>query len=660
MQTLVFILVILESLFCFAHSENQPQAGTYYSGAVNNPAQKCIEDICGSTEQSNLYMTKYIDRLAEYMRLATTDPKQTNFPPDVLKLFSDLKSENKKQSDTALAIFKNSTNLGSQQLDGFSKAIYNVMFAGPYLNKVKYKIDTVNGKSVASVDETASAAELKDLSADDRSWLITVAKYFATNYSSSNNVFSENEINSTPPALLLKQLYPKATTSEAMKTEIEKAQTALTSLKDLSPMEKALFFTKTSPDRIAVIATHVANGTVDENETRELIQWNFSFKNSTSLFRNPNSPLLNRKTPTVEEIVTKGGGIDSIAKSFENDRVMDSYKDDGKILACQSQYFLNKGLLPDKSQVENLKKDIKRSKEMVIETIKSKFPSSMHARLIKAVEETEFIVPPTSADFEKNFSENIKRKIEAAKTSNESLKEISPGEMRKLIATFNLSKNNQNNNSNSNSNEFCDAFKYSPMSDANYTTYGSVILSFTTATGDESSRLKTIMHEIGHSVSKAITDDQSSSTQMAGVRKCLADQHTDELPPQMKKSISEAKVKYPNMEVGPYVEEDFADTIAAESGKTIRGRNSWCQFMSLSYDKQKYQESSMQSEDGDPHSSSLFRLLNFEVMKKSSLPDSCEKYLKTVNYTKHYSSCLDFANPTSAVPAKSENAKGVR
>lgn len=663
MQTLVFLLVLLfEANFCFAQSGNQPQTtNSYYTASINNPAQKCIEDICGPVEQSNLYMTKYMDRLTEYMQLATQDPKQTNYPPDILKLFADLKLENKKQSDAALAIFKKSSDMGSEQLDGFSKAIYNIMFASPYLTKVKYKASSADGKSSTSVDEIATASELKDLSAEDRAWIIKVAKYFANNFSLANNVFSESEINSKPPALLLKQLYPNTSISDAMKTELKKAQTAVASLKDLSPMEKALFFTKTSPDRINVIASHVANGTVDENETRELIQWNFSFKNSTSLFRNPDSPLLNRKTPTVEEVVTKAGGVDSIVKTFANDRLMDSYKDDGKIMACQSQYFLNKKLLPDRAQVENLKKDIKRSKKMVIETIKSKFPSSMHAKLIKSVEETDFIVPPTSAEFESSFSENIKRKIEAAKTSNNSLVEISPGEMKKLISTFTLFKNNQtNNNSQSDSNEFCDAFKYSPMSDANYTTYGSVILSFSTATGDESSRLKTIMHELGHSVSKAIADDSSSSKQLAGVRRCLADQHTEELPPQIKKAISEAKIKYPDMEVGPYVEEDFADTIAAESGKSIRGRNSWCQFMSLSYDKQKYQESNMQSDDGDTHSSSLFRLINFEMMKKGSIPDSCEKYFKTVKYTKHFSSCLDFTNPSSAVPLKSESVKGVR
>ena len=59
---------------------------------------------------------------------------------------------------------------------------------------------------------------------------------------------------------------------EAMKIELDQAQAQVASLKNLSPMEKAVYFNRTSPERIAFIGTHVANGTVDENETREIAQ----------------------------------------------------------------------------------------------------------------------------------------------------------------------------------------------------------------------------------------------------------------------------------------------------------------------------------------------------------------------------------------------------
>lgn len=657
--TLAFVLWTLN--LGVAHSQGQPQTTNTYYGTISNPAQKCIEDICGPTAQSNLYMTKYLDRLNEYTRLAS-DPKQIDFSPEIAALFEQLKSENKRQGDVGLAIFRKSSSLGNKQPEGLSKAIYNVMFAGPYLKKIKYKFNTEGGKTSVTVDETATATELKDLSPEDRAWMMKLAKYFASSYMSKDgNSLSESEIRSQPPGLLLKQLHPEVSLAEAMKLELEKAQKAASALKDLSPLEKALFFTKTSPDRISIISSHVANGTVDENETREILQWNSDFKNNTSLFRNPNSPLLDRKTPTVEEIVAKAGGVESIAQAFGKDRMADVQKDEGKIWSCKLQYFINKGLLPNKDQVDNLKKDILRSKQMVIETIKAKFPPSMHQKLIKAVEDTDFITPPTTAEFEKNFSGSLKRKVDSARASSASLNDISPAAMRELIATFTLSKSSQDPNElKDDSNEYCDAFKYSPMSDANYTTYGSVLLSFTTATGDEASRLKTIMHELGHSVSKAIADDPQSFSSLAGVRKCLADQHTEELPPQMKKAMDEAKAATNPKISGPYVEEDFADAVAGESGTSVRGRNSWCQFMNLSPDRQQYQESKIQAEDGDPHSSSLFRLLNFEVMKKHSIPESCDKYLAAIKYSKKFSSCLELASPSPPSSSKSESARSVK
>jgi hypothetical protein len=135
------------------------------------------------------------------------------------------------------------------------------------------------------------------------------------------------------------------------------------------------------------------------------------------------------------------------------------------------------------------------------------------------------------------------------------------------------------------------------------------------------------------------------------VRKCLADQHTEEPPPETKKSLEAARALDPELAkplrpetAGPYVEEDFADTVAGESGKDIQGRNAWCQFMTLTFDRQQYQEFSLQADDEDTHSSSMFRLLNFEMMKSGHLPDSCRRYLSAVKFTDHFSTCLDLAD----------------
>lgn len=512
--------------------------------------------------------------------------------------------------------------------------------------KIKYKKATANGKVEVSIDEGATAAELSSLSAEDRKWLMQFAKYFLSSYSSGS--VSDNEVQSQPPGLLLKQLHPGKPVAEAVKMEFDQAQAEAASLKNLSPMEKALYFNNTTPDRIAFIGTHVANGTIDENETREIIKWNMDVRRSKSYFRDPNSPLLSRDTPSVEDIIKKGGGVDAIAKGFEQNRVDDRKKNEGKIQSCKMQYFLNKALLPSKEQVDRLNQDIKRSKQMVVEMIKAKFPSSIQPKLIKTVEDSDFITPPSAADFERNFTNSLRQKLDSQRTNTAAMGSIAPEDMRSLISIFSLSKASQDSaDSKDDSNSFCDAFKYSPMSDGNYTTYGSIMLSFTTATGDEASRLKTIMHELGHTVSKAIADDPKESERLSSVRKCFAYHQTEDLPVQTKKNYDEALKANPKSN-GPYAEEDFADSVAGESGRTVQGRNAWCQFLSLSQDRQQYLESSMQSADGDPHSASLFRLLNFEIMKKGAIPDSCTSFLKTAKYTQHFSSCLDLASPKSA------------
>ncbi len=650
--------IVLTSALIFLFMSNLKSHAQQVS-ANRNPAHKCIEDICGPTAQANSFMTKYSERINEYVMFGG-DAKQKDYSPEIKALFADLMSENGKMEEAVISSLKKSSSLGAKQPEGLSKAYFNVFFAMPYFSKIKYKFNTEGTKASVLIDEAATAAELKDLPPEDRAWMIKLAKYsLDINSSNDKNALSDSDLRSQPVELLLKKIHPELSFAEAMKVELEKAQKSAASLKDLTAMEKSLLFSSTTPERISTIASKVAKQEVDENDTREILQWNSNYKKNILLYKDPNSPLLNRKTPTVEEIVNKAGGMSAILKDYEKIQIENRDKSERKIFTCRLQYFLNKGLLPNQAQADNLKKDILRSKQMVIETIKTKFPSSMHQKLIKSVEDTDFIVPPTSSEFEKNFASSIKKKVEYAKVSNAAINELSPAGTRELISIFVSSKSLQDSNKSSDdSNEYCDAFKYSPMSDANYTSYGSVILSFTTATGDETSRLKTIMHELGHSVSKAISDDPQIYQRLSWTRKCLADQHTEAFPPETKKAMDEAKAKNSKIE-GPYVEEDFADAVAGESLKSVRGKNSWCQLMSLADDKQEYQDSKIQAEDRESHASSLFRLLNFEIMRKNVVPGSCDKYLASIKYKKNFSSCLDLATPPSG-KSPSEAAKSIR
>jgi hypothetical protein len=647
MQALILALAILMNCSRLAHAQFQAQA--------SNPAQGCISDICGPPAQSNLFMTKYNDRLGEYLN-SFSDPKRTDFSPAIAKLFESIQAEELKDNSEVLDAFKRSTPLGDIKPDGFSKALYNIIYASPYLKKIKYVPFELNGKAELGIDDASSLAELGSLPAEDRNWILKIAKYFLA--SGSKSGLSDNQIETEPPAILLKQLHPDKSLPEAMKAELSKAQAEVASLKNLMPIEKAIYFANISPERIKVIEAHINDGTVGENESRELISWNIQVKRTRSYFGNSQSPLLNRDTPTVEEIIKSNGGIDTVVKKFEKNSIDKQAKNLEKVQNCKIYYFVNKGLLPSKAQLDRLNKDIKRSKQKVADLIKDKFPAAMQPKLLKAVESSDFVLPPSVDEFEKNLTGTLQQKLSSLQESSVASLGIAPDEMRKFLAVYAFSNSSGDSDGwKDDSNSYCGAFKYSPMSDANYTTYGSISLSFTTATGDESSRMKTLAHELGHTVSRAIADDPIASDQLSEVRKCLADQLTEELPAKTKKKYEESRLANPKAN-GPYVEEDFADSVAAATSKDLQGRNGWCQLLTLTSDKKQYLESSVQADDSDNHSSSLFRLLKFETAKKGGLPDSCVGFLKAIGFKENFASCLDLANPKGgtmpASPSKTQ------
>jgi hypothetical protein len=64
----------------------------------------------------------------------------------------------------------------------------------------------------------------------------------------------------------------------------------------------------------------------------------------------------------------------------------------------------------------------------------------------------------------------------------------------------------------------------------------------------------------------------------------------------------------------------------------------------------------MRADDGDSHSASLFRLLNFEILKKGNVPTSCQSYYKAVQHTDHFKACFDLAKPGGATETRPARA----
>jgi hypothetical protein len=463
----------------------------------------------------------------------------------------------------------------------------------------------------------------------------------------------ESQINTLPVGVSLKMLYPGETVESAMKLELKKAQKAASSINASNPLESALFFEDSNPDRMALIASRVSKGSFSENDVREILNWNRRFRELSYLLPDSNSPLFKRVPGPIEETIANNGGDEAVLKIYVNRSAEYRKEDEAQISTCRMVFYINSSLFPNKNQSIALRRDVARAKELAIETIKGKFPSETHQSLEKSVRDLGFILPPTREEFESSIVEHLRNVANSERRQREAFEKMSPGDVRAIVASISdmpKSDSGAQKRKSDDQNKFCGAFMETPMSDGNFTALGDVELSFTTATGEEASRMKTLLHEIGHSVDKGIADNPEYNAKFAGVRKCLSDQHTE------LERIASSSFENEALSYNIYIAEDFADAIAGVSGKKLDGKNSWCQMLELTDDRKQYVESTMHAVPGDPHSAAMFRVLNFELMRVGKLTDHCESYLKEVKFNKNFHNCLDLAKPD---PSKIEESKQV-
>jgi len=533
--------------------------------------------------------------------------------------------------DTSRTLFEKSPDLGSAQFRGVAKALYNFGSFSPYFAKLDFKETSENGKTVISVDEAKSAAAINKIPPRIRDWVLQAANSYMGVF--AGQPFSPEEIEKYPPAILLKMLHPGLKLSDALKAEMKQAEGNVAVIKGLSPMERAVFLRPSTASNLAIAQKHVEDSSVNENEAREIITFNYNYKTLNMFLRNPESPFVRAPTPPIEEVVRSLGGTKGIDDIFNRDQLAHRDAEASELFSCKMTYYLNKHLLPNPAQIKTLKSDIERSRQLVNDVIRAKFPPSVQLKLIQAVDNSDFSLPPTASEFEQLFIGNLRQILATQKAHNEDIARLSPEDLRQLFVVEAFRKNR---NRDQDPTDFCDAFFYAPVADANVTAAGSIIVSYTTVTGPENARLLVISHELGHSIYKVIAEDPSFD----GVRKCLKERHTEDLPPLTKKAYQSAA----EPKTFPYLNEDFSDSVYGESDKAVRKGNPWCHLLDLSPDRQLYDQSSMQSLDGDTHSSILFRLLNFQSLQTGTVPDSCQKYLTSVKFTEHFRACLDLAN----------------
>lgn len=641
---LTAIVIIPLSQLVFA----SPKTTSAITAVAANPAQSCLTEVCGSPAEANFPLNLDSKLSQEYLDLSWHKKSPFDYPPHIRKITSEIEANRLKLDTNLLDRLRRSRNLGNARPRGAAKALYNLLIFSPYFKQMTKKVVKVGGISKKVIDEEASSAVLAHLPISERRWLIRVANQILA---SPTSEVTEEEIESKPPELLLRFLHPDRTAAEALNLEVQSMRASVVALNRSSPFERALHFSEMSQHQLEQIARRVADGTVTESETRAIINWNEKFKDYAFL-RDPEHPLLQRETPTYEEIVAELGGFDAFLASFERRLTSERNLSQVSIENCKYTYFVNERALPNRAQVETLSRDVERSKQLVVDMIKTKFPASMQEGLLDGVSKVNFLLPPTASEFKRNFANTLRQERDSVASARSAYDRLPSNELRGLLIFVEWFQRRNPTEYGEVENPICDQYRYRAVSDANYINYSTVLLSYSTAKVDEVSRLALIMHEIGHSIYPEIEGGDAVS---ASVRKCLAEQHSEVLPPKTKAAWDEAR-KINALVGGPYLQEDFADEIAIASTKNVRGGNPWCQLTMTGSDGQYY-HSSMQAEDESHHSSSLFRILSAEIKRKGHLPDSCEKFLRDSNFVDKFKSCFDLASPAKPVARPASGAR---
>jgi len=132
-----------------------------------------------------------------------------------------------------------------------------------------------------------------------------------------------------------------------------------------------------------------------------------------------------------------------------------------------------------------------------------------------------------------------------------------------------------------------------------------------------------VAHELGHAISQifsAVKLSESSTKQFKEIRKCSTDNYTEFIPD---------RVSFIHEGDAIRSEEDTADVFAfmayPDNGDLFA-----CALIRPTLDNSAYEELSIVNEDGDSHSTSLYRLIMEAVNKNKTLPVSCQRALEPV------------------------------
>lgn len=271
----------------------------------------------------------------------------------------------------------------------------------------------------------------------------------------------------------------------------------------------------------------------------------------------------------------------------------------------------HESILRGRSWIEAAKNQLKKK-------VLPRFAKTIQKALEGTIDSTEFVLPMEKEVADRYFRDSLILLRDTLRQKLEADEHLSQGSLE-VISTLVY---NQESLSTfyAEVNSFCHERygygKYLLITDHFQTSTGKISLGWQAL---ESAQLGKglILHELGHSLSQQITKSTEGKEEFQKVRDCL------DLKYQKDKK---------NYRAGFYLEEDWADLIAAEAGNSEDG-NYFCTMPGewLSF---------INPNPNDPHSSSLFRLLHIEHIRSGRLPNECQETLQSLETQPDFSSCF--------------------
>lgn len=604
----LFFLVTPKAVLADSHApaDKRPKQDT--------KALACLQSICGTVKEAEPLVAKYVVRLKKMFS------EDHPLPEEVERKFRELRELTALQKKFLQTLVEEVASIPKFKISESNAAFYRLVKSSSLARQAKFGVSP-DGKVV--LDESATRQELlKSMSKEEVDSAIKMIKFEIESMISS----SEPEIRQLPPSLILGSRYPGKSVEAAFEEELEKARKNSEEIKKLPLVWRIGIFSNIT-QKIEDAAAGLKSKKLSEEQMRNILLINTQVPNFVRLIAHTkDNPLYQGKTPSSDNLFKQIG-----KKKLSSNVAHLTTREDLRISNCILEYKKNLEFLPDRDGIETLKGDIQHSKKLVQDQLLPRYSEKTRKMLLSMLGGIQFALPRTKEEFQKSFSEHLETEISGLKSQSEAFSAMGREDLKGFILMLGFIPDKESEDSDLDETGFCSSYQFRVLSDNTRTGLNGIQVSATTASARPETRRMVLMHEIGHAISASMKPEKASELSLGRfkkTRKCLEKPHHGRMPPGMKEALEKVPESIRPKENELYDEEDYADGVAAISGKQEYSSNPICQLMDANLERGDYASPSLINQGSDSHSSVFFRILNSEFLIKGKFPPACVEYTK--------------------------------